>query len=86
MPKFRMLLVERQVLGDSGEFYVEAKTAEEAAQILIDARDKARDNDSNEVELSDGQMRYIEPNDILESRVFCVLLNDRGEKIKEVDF
>jgi len=79
MPKYRILLVEELVLSDSGEFQVEAPTPEIAAAILIKAHEDARDADSNTVALPDGQEHEIEPENVVRGRVFCILVNDKGE-------
>ena len=84
MSKYRMLLVEELVESDSGEFIVEAASPEVAAAILITAH-AARDDDSNIVRLPDGQECEIDPNGIIESRVFCVLLDDTGKELHEVE-
>ena len=85
MPQFRMLLVEELIESDSGEFRINAATEEDAARVLIDAHDAARARDSSVIRLADGQTRRIEPDNIVRNRVFCVLLDDSGAEIREVD-
>lgn len=84
MPKYRLLLVEELVLSDCAEFHVEAASEAKAAALLVQARHDALDGDSNLVALPDGQAHNIEPEDVVRSRVFCVLLDDAGEEIREV--
>lgn len=85
MSKYRMLLVEELVESDCGEFDVEASTPEAAAAILIDAHGRARDEDSSWVSLPDGQRRRIEPENVVRTRVFCVLLDEKGDDVREID-
>lgn len=84
MPKYRLLLVEELVLSDCAEFHVDAPTEADAAAFLINARHEGLDRDSNLVSLPDGQSHNIEPEDIVRSRVFCVLLDEKGEEIREI--
>lgn len=83
MPKFRILLVEELMLSDSGEFTIEASTPAEAVAALIEARHVGLDNDDDTVRLPDGQTQHIEPEDVVRSRTFCVLLDDDGDEIGE---
>ncbi len=81
MSRFRMRLVEQMVEEDSGDFTVEADTPAQAAAILLQAHDAARDADRNLVVLPDGQSRNIEPADVVGNRVFCILLNEAANEI-----
>ncbi|SFK81067.1 hypothetical protein [Methylocapsa palsarum] len=85
LPKFRILLVEELVLSDSGEFTVEASTPAESAATLIEVRHAALDNDDDTVQLPDGQTQHIEAEDVVCSRTFCVLLDDDGDEIGEIE-
>lgn len=85
MPKFRMLLVEEIVECDCAEFDVEASSPEAAAAILTEAHDRAREDCSSWVSLPDGQRRHIEPDNIVRTRVFCVLLDEQGNEVREID-
>lgn len=85
MPKFRMLLVEELVESDCAEFTVDAATPEAASAILVDAHTRARDSCSSWVSLPDGQRKRIEPDNVVRSRVFCVLLDDSGDEVREID-
>ena len=85
MPKFRILLVEELVLSDSGEFTIEASTPAEAAAALIEARHAGLDNDDDTVRLPDGQTQHIEPEDVVRSRTFCVLLDEDGDEVGEIE-
>lgn len=76
-----MRLVEQLVEEDSGDFTVEADTSAQAAGILLQAHDAARDADRNLVVLPDGQARNIEPDDVVGNLVFCILLNEAGDEI-----
>jgi hypothetical protein len=83
--RYRMLLIEQIIEEDSGEFLVEAANPAAAAAILHTAHDKARDNDTNIVTLSDGQHHHIQPTDIIRNRVFCILLDADGNEVGEVE-
>ncbi len=85
MPLYRMLLVEELVESDSGEFNVEAESPAAAAATLIAAHNAARDNDSDIVRLPDGQARTISPDDVIRNRVFCILLDETGAEVCEVE-
>jgi hypothetical protein len=85
MRKFRILLVEELVLSDSGEFTIEASTPAEAAAALIEARYAGLDNDDDTVRLPDGQTQHIEPEDVVRSSIFCMLLDDDGYEIGEIE-
>lgn len=85
MPRYRMLLVEELVLSDSAEFTIEAETIGRAAALLIEARNASLDRDSNDVVLADGQTHRLDPNDIVRSRVFCVLVDEHGHDVGEVE-
>jgi len=76
-----MRLVEQLVEEDSGDFTVEADTPAQAAAILLQAHDSAREADRNLVTLPDGQARNIEPDDVVGTRVFCLLLDEEGDEI-----
>jgi hypothetical protein len=84
MTKYRILLVEELVLSDSAEFFVESDTPAGAAAILIKARQAGLDEDTDTVHLPDGQRAQITPQNIVESRLFCVLLDDAGNQIVEI--
>ena len=80
-----MRLVERLIEEDSGDFLVEAPTPALAAAILLAAHDRAREQCSNLVRLPDGQRRRIEPTNVVENSVFCMLLDEAGQEVKEID-
>ena len=89
-----MRLVERLVEEDSGDFIVEAPTPALAAGILLAAHDRAREQCSNVVTLPDGLAetqsvcrwsRRIEPTDVIENSTFCMLLDEAGQEVKEID-
>lgn len=85
MPTYRLLLVEEIVESDCAEFRVEAASLRDAANILVDAHADAGRKDSNWVSLPDGQSAHIEPNDLDRTRVYCVLLDDDGNEVEEID-
>ena len=85
MTRHRMRLVERLIEEDSGDFLVDAPTPALAAGILLAAHDRAREQDSNLVTLPDGQRRRIEPTNVVENITFCMLLDETGREIKEID-
>ena len=85
MTRHRMRLVERLVEEDSGDFLVEAPTPALAAGILLAAHNRAREQCSDLVRLPDGQRRRIEPTDVVENRTFCLLLDEAGQEVKEID-
>ena len=80
-----MRLVERLVSEDSGDFIVEAPTPALAAGILMAAHDRAREQCSNLVALQPGQRRRIEPTSVVENSTFCMLLDEAGQEVKEID-
>lgn len=63
----------------------EPSDAGAATAILLQAHDDARDADRNLVVLPDGQARTIDPADVVSNRVFCILLNDDGEEVREIE-
>jgi len=79
--RFKMRLVEHLIEEASGDFTVEAETPAQAAGILLQAHDTAREADRNLVTLPDGQARNIEPDDVVGNRVFCLLLDEEGDEI-----
>jgi hypothetical protein len=83
--RYRMLLVEQLIEEDSREFLVEATSPAAAAAILHRAFDQAGDRDSNIVTLQDGQAHHIEPTDIMRSRIYCILLDEAGNEVGEVE-
>jgi hypothetical protein len=85
MPTYRILLVEEQVESDCAEFKVAAPTARDAANVLVDAHARAREKSSNWVSLPDGQCARIEPDNLVRTRVYCVLLDDQGDEVGEID-
>ena len=85
MTRFRIRLVEHLVEEDSGDFTVEAPTPKLAAGVLLAAHDAARDRCEDLVVLPDGQAQTIEPTDVVRNRVFCMLLDDAGEELREVE-
>ena len=85
MTRHRMRLVERLIEEDSGDFIIEAPTPALAAGILLAAHNSARERCSSIVILPDGQRRRIEPTDVIENSTFCMLLDEAGQEIKEID-
>jgi hypothetical protein len=85
MPTYRILLVEEQVESDCAEFKVAASTARDGAKILVGAHARAREKSSNWVSLPDGQSARIEPDNLVRTRVYCVLLDDDGNEVEEID-
>ena len=85
MPKHRILLVEELVLSDSAEFIVDAETPGAATSRLIRARCDGLDQDSDLVQLPDGQIGEIKPQDVARCRLFCVMLDDAGNQIAEIE-
>jgi len=79
--RFKIRLVEHLIEEASGDFTVEADTPAQAAAILLQAHDTAREADRNLVTLPDGQARNIEPDDVVGNRVFCLLLDEEGDEI-----
>lgn len=77
--------VEQLVEEDSGDFTVEAPTPELAAGILVAAHGAARDRCDDLVVLPDGQSRRIGPTDVVRTRVFCLLLDENSEEVREVE-
>ncbi len=85
MTRYRIRLVEQSILEGSGDFTVEADTPELAAGILLAAHNRAREQCSNVVTLPDGQCRRIEPTDVIENSTFCMLLDDAGQEVREIE-
>jgi hypothetical protein len=85
MPTYRILLVEEQVESDCAEFRVTASTPRDGANILVDAHARAREKSSNWVSLPDGQSARIEPDNLVRTHVYCVLLDDDGNEVEEID-
>lgn len=83
--RHRMRLVERLIEEDTGDFAVEAPTPALAAGILLAAHAAARERCSNTVGLPDGQSCRIEPTNVVENQVFCLLLDERGQELEEVE-
>ena len=80
-----MRLVEQLTEEGSGDFTVDAATPEQAAAILLAAHAKARARCSNQVHLPDGQSCWIEPNSAVDTCTFCLLLDERGQELREVE-
>jgi len=80
-----MRLVEHLIEEASGDFTVEADTPAQAAAILLQAHDTAREADRNLVTLPDRQARNIEPDDVVGNRVFCLLLDEEGRRDRRRD-
>lgn len=85
MARHRMRLVERLIQEDSGDFAVEAPTPALAAGILLAAHAAARERGSDLVRLPDGQAGRIEPTNVVENQVFCMLLDERDQELEEVE-
>jgi hypothetical protein len=83
--RYALRLVEQVIEEDSGDFAVDAPTPERAAAVLLAAHDRARARGSNLVRLPDGQARRIEPDNVVRTRVFCVLLDESGQELHEVE-
>jgi len=81
MTRFRVRVVEHLIEEASGDFTVEADTPAQAAAVLFQAHDTARDKGEDLVVLSDGQSCNIEPTDVVGTRVFCLLLDEEGDEI-----
>ena len=80
-----MRLVERRIQEGTCDFIVEAPTPALAAAILLAAHKQAFKQCSNLVTLPDGQSRRIEPTNVVENNVFCMLLDEAGQEVKEID-
>lgn len=80
-----MRLVEQLLQEGSGDFLVGAATPALAAGLLLKAHDAARERASSFVTLADGQSCRIEPNSVVENRTFCILLDEAGQEIREVE-
>lgn len=85
MTRHRMRLVEQLIEEDSGDFTVAAPTPEHAAAVLLAAHDQARERGSNRVRLPDGQSCRIEPDNVVRTRTFCLLLDEGGQEVREVE-
>ena len=85
MTRHRMRLVEQVIEEGSGDFTVDAPTPEQAAAVLLAAHDRARERASNQVTLPNGQSCRIEPDTVVETCTFCLLLDDSGQEVREVE-
>ena len=84
MARFKMRLVQQTTEEGSGDFTLEADSPEAAAAILNRAWKVAMAQGSSLVRLPDGQVQLIERSDIIARRVSFVLLDERGEEVREV--
>ena len=85
MTRHRMRLVEQVIEEGSGDFTVDAPTPEQAATVLLAAHAQARERASNQVSLPNGQSCRIEPDTVVETHTFCVLLDETAREVREVE-
>ncbi len=85
MTRHRMRLVEQVIEEGSGDFLADAPTPERAAAVLLAAHAQARERASNQVSLPDGQSCRIEPDAMVETHTFCVLLDETAQEVREIE-
>lgn len=84
MAKFIIRLVPQVIEQGSGDFIIEASTAEAAVALLSTAYKIARAEGSNIVKLQDGQSQILERAEVLDRIVSFMLLDADGEEIGPV--
>ena len=84
MAMFSIRLVQQITEQGSGDFNIEAGSAEAAAAILLTAYKVARAEDSSIVKLLDGQMQVLERSEVLGRSVSFVLLDENGAEVRPV--
>ena len=81
MATFSIRLVQQITEQGSGDFVIEASSAEAAAGILLTAYKAAQAEDSSVVELLDGQVQLIERAEVLGRSVSFKLLDEDGAEV-----
>lgn len=84
MATFSIRLVQKITEQGSGDFTIEAGSAEAAAAILLKAYKAARAEDSSIVKLQDGQVQVLEREEVLDRSVSFVLLDNEGIEVRPV--
>ena len=84
MAMFSIRLVQQITEQGSGDFIIEAESAEAAAGILLAAYKVARAEDSSIVKLLDGQVQLIEREEVLGRSVSFKLLGEDGAEVRSV--
>jgi len=81
---FSIRLVQQITEQGSGDFNIEAGSAEAAAGILLKAYKVARSEDSSIIKLQDGQSQLIEREKVLDRSVSFMLLDKEGTEVRPV--
>jgi ABC-type lipopolysaccharide export system ATPase subunit len=84
MAKFGMRLIQRITEQGSGDFIIEAASAEAAAVILLTAYKVAQAQGSSIVKLQDGQVQVLERSEVLDRSVSFMLLDEDGAEVRPV--
>ena len=84
MAMFNIRLVQQITEQGSGDFTIEAGSAEAAAAILLKAYKVAQAQGSSLIKLLDGQVQLIERSEVLARSVSFVLLDQEGAEIRPV--
>ena len=84
MATFIIRLVQQITEQGSGDFIIEAASAEAAAAILLIAYKAAQAENSSLVKLQDGQVQLIEREEVLGRSVSFKLLDEHGAEVRVV--
>ena len=84
MATFSIRLVHTITEQGSGDFTVEAASAEAAAAVLLNAYKAARAEGSSTVKLQDGQAQLLAREEVLGRSVSFVLLDGEGAEVRPV--
>ncbi len=84
MAQFSIRIVQQVTEQGSGDFIIEASTAEAAVAVLSTAYKIARAEGSNIVTLQDGQSQILERAEVLDRVVSFMLLDADGEEVRPV--
>lgn len=84
MAQFSIRIVQQVTEQGSGDFIIEASTAEAAVAVLSTVYKIARAEGSNIVTLQDGQSQILERAEVLDRVVSFMLLDADGEEVRPV--
>ncbi|WP_145145642.1 hypothetical protein [Roseomonas gilardii] len=84
MATFSIRLVQKITEQGSGDFTIEAASAEAAAAVLLRAYKATLAEGSSIVKLQDGQAQLLEREEVLDRSVSLVLLDQEGREVRPV--
>ena len=84
MATFSIRLVQKITEQGSGDFTIEAASAEAAAAVLLKAYKAALAEGSSIVKLQDGQTQVLECEEVLDRSVSFLLLDKEGMEVRPV--